>query len=123
MAAMLRLFPFDPRWITPEMIQARHEASVLHGGQAAFRKLMPVPNVDGPTIVRGVPAASLCTIRQPTLVLHGREDKVVPLRCAELLSAAIPRAELHVFGECGHWVQIEQQARFVNIVRGFVQAA
>lgn len=123
MAAMLRLFPFDPKWITQEMILVRHEASLLHGGQAAFRKLMPAPSADGPTIVRGVPEASLRTIQQPTLVLHGREDKVVPLRCAELLSAAIARAELHVFGECGHWVQIEQQARFVDVVRGFVQAA
>ncbi len=123
MAAMLRLFPFDPRWITPEMIQARHEASLLHGGQATFRKLMPPPSTEGPAIVRGVPEASLRTVQQPTLILHGREDKVVPMRCAELLCAAIPRAELHIFGECGHWVQIEQQARFVNIVRGFVESA
>ena len=123
MAAMLCLFPHDSRWVTPQMIQARHEASLRHGGQAAFRKLIPAPNPAGPTVVRGVPQASLQTIQQPTLVLHGREDRVVPLQCAYLLAQAIPHCELHVFAECGHWVQVEKRCGFVELVRHFLRAA
>ncbi|GFE84652.1 2,6-dioxo-6-phenylhexa-3-enoate hydrolase [Steroidobacter agaridevorans] len=121
MAAMLRMFPYDSRWVTAEMIETRHEASLRHGGQAAFRKLIPPPNPSGPTIVRGVPEASLRTIQQPTLVLHGREDRVVPLQCAQLLLQALPNCELHAFGQCGHWVQIEKQSRFVALLRQFLR--
>jgi 2-hydroxy-6-oxo-octa-2,4-dienoate hydrolase len=122
MAAMLRLFPYEGRWVTEEMIEARHNASLRHGGQAAFRKLIPPPNPSGPTLVRGVPEISLRTIQQPTLVLHGREDRVVPLQCAQLLLQTVPNCELHVFGQCGHWVQIEQQSRFIELVRHFLRS-
>ena len=85
----------------------------------ALRKLIPKPNVDGPTLVKGFPEASVAKIEAPTLVLHGREDGVVPPECGFLLAKAIPRAELHLFGQCGHWVQTEHRARFLQLVRDF----
>jgi 2-hydroxymuconate-semialdehyde hydrolase len=35
----------------------------------------------------------------------------------------LPRAQLHVFGRCGHWTQIEQASRFIKLVREFVLEA
>lgn len=42
-------------------------------------------------------------IRVPTLVLHGREDKLVPLERAEELHRGIPDSRLVAFEGCGHW--------------------
>lgn len=115
----MRLFPYDQAVITPEMVRTRYEASARPGAQEALRQLIAKPNPDGPTILKGFPEAVLAKIQAPTLVLHGREDKVVPLECGWLLARAIPRAELHVFGQCGHWVQIERREHFLQLVRDF----
>jgi pimeloyl-ACP methyl ester carboxylesterase len=38
------------------------------------------------------------------------------------LLALIPNAQLHVFGHCGHWTQIERMAEFNAIVDAFLTA-
>jgi 2-hydroxy-6-oxo-octa-2,4-dienoate hydrolase len=119
MEKTMRLFPFNQDIITEEMIRTRYEASARPGAQDALRRLIPKPNADGPTLVKGFPEASVAKIEAPTLVLHGREDGVVPPECGFLLARAIPKAELHLFGQCGHWVQTEHRARFLQLVRDF----
>lgn len=120
MENMLRMFPHDQSIVTAEMIRARYEASLLHGGQAAFRKLIAKPGISGEqTMVRGVPEEALRTIQTPILALHGRDDHVVPLECSLRIMRSVPNAELHVFGNCGHWVQIEREAAFVELVTSF----
>lgn len=119
MARTLGLFPYDPSIITEEMVRVRYEASARPGAQDALRKLIPKPNETGPTMVKGFPQAVLEKIEASTLVLHGREDAVVPPACGFLLAQAIPNAELHLFGRCGHWVQVEHRTRFLQLVRAF----
>lgn len=119
MERTMRLFPYDQSIITEEMVRARYEASARPGAQDALRKLVPQPNPNGPTIVKGFPASSVANIQAPTLVLHGREDKVVPVQCGLLLAQSIPNAEFHMFGHCGHWVQTERRDAFVALVRQF----
>ena len=119
MERVMRLFPYDQSIVTPEMVRNRYEASARPGAQDALRKLIPKPNEDGPTIVKGFPEASLAKITVPTLVLHGREDRVVPPACGRLLAATIPGADLYQFARCGHWVQTERRADFLALVRQF----
>lgn len=52
-------------------------------------------------------------IRAPTLVLHGDDDRVVPVANAEALAEAIPDAKLRIFEDAGHLVFIER-AQEVN---------
>jgi 2-hydroxymuconate-semialdehyde hydrolase len=55
-----------------------------------------------------------------TLVIHGRDDQVIPLQNSLTLAQWIPSAQLHVFGRCGHWTQIEHTARFNQLVGNFL---
>lgn len=121
MERTMRLFPFDQSIITEEMVRTRYEASARPGAQDALRKLIPKPRTEGVTMVKGFPEASLEQIQAPTLVLHGREDRVVPLQCGMLLGQTIPAADLHVFGRCGHWVQTERRADFLQLVANFCE--
>lgn len=52
--------------------------------------------------------------------MHGREDQVIPVSNSIRLSTLIPRAQLHVYPQCGHWTQIEHAARFARLVADFV---
>jgi len=55
------------------------------------------------------------------LVVHGREDRIVPVAASHYFAAHIPNAELHVFPKTGHWLQIEQSQRFANLARAFLK--
>jgi len=120
MRALMELFPYDRSLITDELVQSRYQASAREGAQEALRKLLPRPDDEGETMVKGFPEAALQKITAPTLVLHGREDRVVPLECGIRLVENIPNADLFVFGRCGHWVQSEQRDKFIHLVRMFV---
>jgi 2-hydroxymuconate-semialdehyde hydrolase len=54
------------------------------------------------------PDEEIAGISAPTLVVHGREDRV------------IPSAQLHVYGHCGHWTQIEWAEEFARLVSDFL---
>lgn len=53
-------------------------------------------------------------------MLHGREDRIIPLATSLTLADWIPNSQLHVFGHCGHWTQIEHAARFNCLVADFL---
>ena len=120
-AEMLRKFPYDPAIVTEQMIDERFEAMQRPDERKAFKKLMPKnENKEKERIVRGVPEDRLQTIEQPALVVHGREDRVIPVEVGLRLLHNMPAAEAHVFGHCGHWVQIERPQAFHALVRDFI---
>lgn len=62
----------------------------------------------------------LAEISAPTLVLGGRHDWVTPYPESELIAAGIPGSKLVIFEESGHLPFIEEQDRFMSVVREFV---
>ena len=65
--------------------------------------------------------AELAAIPHETLVLHGREDRMLPLEAGYYLARNLPNAQLHVLPHAGHWIQIEQANRFTALARMFFQ--
>lgn len=122
MRAVLNRFPYDRSIVTEEMIETRHKMSLRHPDNRALKALVAAgPQEPGkPVIVRGAPPERLATITQPTLVLHGREDIVIPMEVAVEAVRHIPDSELHLFGRCGHWVQLEREDAFVATVQDFL---
>lgn len=59
-------------------------------------------------------------LRQPVLLIWGREDRVNPLDGALVALKTIPRAQLHVFGQCGHWAQVEKFDEFNKLTIDFL---
>ena len=64
--------------------------------------------------------AHLASIKAPTLITWGRDDRVTPMDIALLPMRIMPNAELHVFPNCGHWVMIERKAEFESAVTAFL---
>lgn len=59
-------------------------------------------------------------IKAPTLLLWGRDDRTITLEGAQIMLKYIRDVQLHVFGNCGHWVQLERQAEFERLVTDFL---
>lgn len=119
MRELLDLFAFDRSLVTDELAQLRYAASVRPGFQESFAAMFPAPRqrwVDALT----VPEEEIRALPHRTLVLHGREDRVIPLGNALRLLELLQHPELHVFGECGHWTQIEHAATFNRLVGDFL---
>ena len=122
MRRIMDVFAWDRRLVNDELARMRYEASIQPGFQESFSAMFPAPRqrwVDAMTSsekdIRALP--------HHTLVVHGREDQVIPLSTSQTLAAWIPRSQLHVFGQCGHWTQIEHTARFVRLVGDFLAEA
>ena len=122
MRALLDIFAHDSRLATDELARLRYEASIRPGFHESFSAMFPAPRqrwVDAMCRAE----ADIRALPHETLVIHGREDRVIPLANSLTLSAWIPNSQLHVFGHCGHWTQIEHAARFNRLVGEFFAEA
>lgn len=122
MRALLDIFAYDRGLVNDELARLRYEASVRPGFQESFAAMFPAPRqrwVDAMASAEG----DIGALPHETLVIHGREDRVIPLQNSLTLSRWIPNSQLHVFGHCGHWTQIEHSARFNRLVEGFLAEA
>jgi 2-hydroxymuconate-semialdehyde hydrolase len=122
MRGLLDVFAFDRKLVNDELAQLRYQASIRPGFQESFAAMFPAPRQ------RWVDAmasreSDIRRLPHETLVIHGREDKVIPLQTSLELAGLIPRAQLHVYGQCGHWTQIEHAARFARLVDNFLAEA
>jgi 2-hydroxymuconate-semialdehyde hydrolase len=122
MRALLDIFAFDRSLVSDELAALRYQASVRPGFQESFAAMFPAPRqrwVDAMASAE----ADIRALAHPTLVVHGREDQVIPLSNSLTLAQWIAQAQLHVFGQCGHWTQIEHTARFAQLVENFLAEA
>jgi pimeloyl-ACP methyl ester carboxylesterase len=61
-------------------------------------------------------------ITQPTLIIWGEDDTVIPIRDAYKLRDAIPNSRLVVFTNCGHLPHEERSELFTKFVAGFCRS-
>ena len=59
----------------------------------------------------------------PTLIIWGRRDAIIPLGHGRLAHLAFPGSELEIFDEAGHFPHHTDPARFVRVVRQFVEGS
>ncbi len=120
MKRLLGVFTYDHhRFVTDELAELRYTASIRPGMQEAFSSMFPTPRQAGVDALAAY-EDRLAEIHAPTLLIHGREDRVIPLSASEKLLHVLENAQLHIFGQCGHWTQLEQTARFNRLVRDFL---
>lgn len=116
---MTTTFAYDGSLVTDDMVKSRYEASIRPGAQEAFSSMFPAPRqrwVDA----MAHPERDIRGIGHPTLLVHGRDDKVIPLATTLTMLDWIDDARAHVFGRCGHWTQIEKVDPFCRLVADFL---
>lgn len=122
MRKLLDLFAYDRSRVTDELAQLRYEASIRPGFQESFAAMFPPPRQNGIDDLASK-EADIRALPHETLVIHGREDQIIPLDASLKLAELLPRCQLHVFGQCGHWTQIEHAGRFARLVENFLAEA
>ncbi|WP_429363716.1 alpha/beta fold hydrolase [Paraburkholderia sp. GAS32] len=120
MKRLLDWFAFDNELITDELVELRYRASIEPGFQKSYAGLFPAPRQRWVDALASNEVA-IAGLPHETLILHGREDRVVPISNSFRLLELIQRAQLHVFGRCGHWTQIERAAHFSGLIAEFLE--
>lgn len=115
--AILRKAYYDPTKITEEQIAAYAASIAAPGGKHALletgKQLVP-ENFD--ELIKRYK-----DITVPTLVVWGRQDKIIPLKVGELLNRDIANSTLKIIEECGHAPQEEKPEETVPLVLEFLE--
>jgi poly(3-hydroxyalkanoate) depolymerase len=115
--------------VSPRRFDNAHIAAQFYGGRVKrdptlMRQLERVlPNQGGErfqtlAVLGWTSLPYLRWVRQPTLILHGDEDNLVPMLNARVLRRLLPNAELHVFHD-GHIGLITSAAEIAPIIEAF----
>jgi 4,5:9,10-diseco-3-hydroxy-5,9,17-trioxoandrosta-1(10),2-diene-4-oate hydrolase len=115
----LRIMVFDQSLITDELIDERFEAASKPESLRAMAALGK--SFSGQDFEQGMLWRDAYKLRQRVLLVWGREDRVNPLDGALLALKLIPRVQLHVFGGCGHWAQLEKFDEFNQLTMAFLE--
>jgi pimeloyl-ACP methyl ester carboxylesterase len=111
-------FAVDPAMIADELVAIRYQASIADGAYEAYRAMFFDPRHTGSELA--ITEDEVRAIATPALLVHGREDKVVPMQVSVTMLGLLPNADLHVFSACGHWTQIECADEFSALVTDYL---
>jgi len=118
MRKLVMTFAYDTRIATDDLVKSRYEASIRPGFHETYSQLFAAPRQRHPKAL-ATPDDEIRKITQRALVVHGRDDQIVPLSNSLKLHSLLKHSDLHVFGECGHWTQIERKGQFLTLVKNF----
>lgn len=106
---------FDPASVTDDLLEERLQVASRPDVIANPPLRMSVKPEPGRDIWQRLPE-----LRHETLIIWGREDRVLNLDTAFPLLRLIKNAQLHVFPRCGHWAQWEKAEEFNALVTAFL---
>lgn len=122
LADFLRTLVFDQSMITDELVAERFQYAADPETLASMRA-MGASFMKPGAAEQAMLWREAYRLRQRVLLVWGREDRVNPLDGALVALKLIPRAQLHVFGGCGHWAMLEKFDEFNALVTQFLEAS
>jgi pimeloyl-ACP methyl ester carboxylesterase len=105
----------DPARVTPELVDRHFELTLREGNRRALGQRMQ-------QWVMGEGAEQIARVKQPTLILWGGRDRLIPPAVGQWLQQQIAGSRLVVFDDLGHVPHEENPARTVAPVKDFLLA-
>lgn len=110
--ASLRNVVGNPAGVTSDEVDRYYDMAVRAGNRRALAQRLARPDPDRSERIR--------SLRQPTLVLWGALDRLIPLQSGQRFAQDIPGARLVVLEGLGHVPQQEDPLRSVTEVQRFL---
>lgn len=104
----------DPKWLTESMVDRYHDMLRAPGVRQAI-----LDRAQQTTYTNPVP--QLQTIKAPTLLLWGEDDRMIPSSHAASYAQVLQRSQTVVLPQLGHVVQEEQAHRGLAPVKDFLR--
>lgn len=119
---LVEIMVFDSSFASDALIRQRTENALANPNHLSnFLKGLATMHIDAVGQDEIVHALEKSPV--PALIMHGRDDRVVPVEHSLRTAALMPNASLLVFNRCGHWAQLEHAGRFNALLDGFLSDA
>ncbi|MCM3725887.1 alpha/beta fold hydrolase [Neobacillus cucumis] len=115
MRQIMSWFVYDAEKLAPEidaLAETRYETAMRPEIQRSNDAIFATAAVP-------VPVTALKRIQHPILLVHGRDDMVCSIESSYYLLSYLPNVQLHVYGQTGHWTQIEQKESFNQLIQDY----
>lgn len=112
-------FVVDKNLVSADLVAARFAAASRPGAAERFARVIEARDADREQLP--IDIGKLTALDFPVLLIHGRQDTVIPLARSLALAEAMEHADLHVFSQCGHWSQVEKATEFNELVIDFLR--
>jgi pimeloyl-ACP methyl ester carboxylesterase len=103
----------DPKKVSAELVDRYYELTLREGNRRALGQMVS-------TMVPGQGAERIAAITQPTLILWGGQDRLIPPEVALSFKRSIAGSQLVMFDRLGHVPQEEDPAQTVLPVKAFL---
>ena len=123
MAEAISWFVYDPDAVGGDLeaiAEERYPAAMDENVRRSFAAMFPPPrqkHVDDLVL----PDLAFQRMDHPVLLIHGRDDGIIPLETSQYLLERLPNVQMHVFGQARHWTMIEHAAAFNQLLEDFLQ--
>lgn len=124
MARAMTWFSYDDQLLGDslnDIAKLRYDAAMDPNVRQSYEHMFPAPrqqHLDDMVI----PVADLKRISNSVLLVHGRDDAIVPLSTSmHLLNHLGGDVQLHVYGRCSHWTQVEYKDSFHRLLNEFFE--
>ncbi|WP_259363359.1 alpha/beta fold hydrolase [Colwellia sp. MB3u-4] len=104
----------NPDLVSDELVERYYQLSLREGNRSALKARFE-QTLPGPL------AKKIQTIKQPTLLLWGKKDQLIPVKLGVQFAQEIPNSQLIVFDKLGHVPHEEDPQATVSAVIKFLQ--
>jgi 2-hydroxy-6-oxonona-2,4-dienedioate hydrolase len=119
-AAFLSAAFHDPSFATSELAERVSLSARAHPEHCA-NFLAAIASGRFSLFAGAAASSAIGTIAAPTLIIHGRDDRVVTDEAALRLSASITNSHLLLFDRCGHFPHVEHEREVTETITAFLQ--
>ena len=123
MAEVIGWFVYDPATVGGDLeaiAQMRYPAAMDDSVHRSFSSMFPAPRQQHVDALR-LSDPAFERMDRPVLLVHGRDDEIIPLETSLYLLWRLPNVRMHVFGQCRHWIMIEKKEAFNHLVSDFLK--
>ncbi len=120
MVRLIRALTTERFVIADELVGYRHALSIEPDTKRAYGGIMNWIRQQGGLFYD---PQLIARVACPTLVVNGKNDKVVPVANAYRFLELIDKSWGYIIPHCGHWAMIEHPGEFASATLGFLQMA
>jgi 2-hydroxy-6-oxonona-2,4-dienedioate hydrolase len=118
---LVSIMVYDSSFVTDELCQMRSD-NALKSQENLTNWLKGFGPAATPGMAPAEVISKVAAYKGPSLFIHGRDDRVVPMENTLRLVSLVQDSAAHIFNRCGHWCQIEHADAFNALLDGFLQS-
>lgn len=122
MTEVMEWFVYDPDVVGGDLeaiAKDRYGGATQPEISRSFASMFPPPRQNGVDAL-ALDDGAIEKMEHQTLLVHGRDDVIIPLETSLHLLEKLQRPRMHVFGRCRHWIMIEYRHAFNRLVADFL---